>query len=213
MAGGSFRLWQATESQLDNGWPTTWYIAPSYKLWAWGKNTTGQLGDGTTVNRSSPIQVGALTNWLSISAGYSHSLAIKMDNTLWAWGNGGPLGDATIISKSSPIQVGSLTNWKLVKTGNNHSIAIKTDGTLWTWGANSYGQLGLGSSTDTSSPVQVGLLTDWLSIATGENHTIATKINGTVWSWGRNEFLVSHKNRWTTARCAQTMSCLPLRQS
>jgi alpha-tubulin suppressor-like RCC1 family protein len=81
-------------------------------LWIWGYNVYGALGDGTTVSKSSPIQIGTLTNWKQVVCGQYHTTAIKTDGTLWAWGfnNYGQLGDNTRVNKSSPIQVGTLTN-------------------------------------------------------------------------------------------------------
>jgi alpha-tubulin suppressor-like RCC1 family protein len=94
-------------------------------LWSWGYNGDGQLGDGTTTNKSSPVQIGALTTWSKISGGY-FSMAIKTDGTLWSWGynNKGQLGDGTTINKSSPVQVGALTTWSSVSAGRLHSLAI-----------------------------------------------------------------------------------------
>ena len=84
-------------------------------LWAWG-STTGQLGDGTTTDRSSPVQVGTATNWASVAAGNDHTVAVKTDGTLWAWGDNdsGQLGDGTTTNRSSPVQVGTATNWASV---------------------------------------------------------------------------------------------------
>jgi alpha-tubulin suppressor-like RCC1 family protein len=94
-------------------------------LWAWGSNAQGQIGDGTTTTRSSPVQVGSLTNWKSVVAGEHSVAAIKTDGTLWTWGgNGnGQLMDGTVIAKSSPVQVGSLTNWKSVTMNLFNTIA------------------------------------------------------------------------------------------
>jgi alpha-tubulin suppressor-like RCC1 family protein len=132
-------------------------------LWAWGYNTYGQLGLNDIVSRSSPVQVGSLSNWKQVSAGDYSGFAIKNDGTLWAWGNNGSgqlgIGDTT--NRSSPVQVGSLTNWKQVSGGDFNVQAIKTDGTLWAWGYNLGGQLGLGDTINRSSPVQVGSLTNW----------------------------------------------------
>jgi len=96
-------------------------------LWSWGYNEYGQLGDETTVNKSSPIQIGNLTTWKSVDGGYGHTIAIKTDGTFWSWGynNKGQLGDGTTTYKSSPIQVGNLTNWKFVDCGWYHTTAIK----------------------------------------------------------------------------------------
>jgi alpha-tubulin suppressor-like RCC1 family protein len=76
-------------------------------LWTWGYNVQGQLGDGTTVNKSSPVQIGSLTDWANVSVGAYTCWAIKTDGTLWAWGNGGNgiLGDGTTVNKSSPVQM------------------------------------------------------------------------------------------------------------
>nr|QMP83622.1 MAG: hypothetical protein [Caudoviricetes sp.] len=148
-------------------------------LWSWGGNfrvvADGRLGLGDITHRSSPVQVGTLTNWSLVAGGQYHSLATKTDGTLWSWGRNsyGELGLGDTSARSSPVQVGTLTNWSLVVGGFYHSIAIKTDGTLWGWGQNAYGQLGLGDTTHRSSPVQVGLLTNWSLVAAGSNHSLA----------------------------------------
>jgi alpha-tubulin suppressor-like RCC1 family protein len=96
------------------------------EIYAWGYNTLGRLGDGTVANRSSPIQIGALTNWAQVSASSSHAASIKTDGTLWAWGaNGnGQLGDGTVANRSSPVQIGALTNWAQVSAGGTHTASI-----------------------------------------------------------------------------------------
>ena len=146
------------------------------------------MGSGTTVNRSSPVQIGALTTWSKISAGHSWALAIKTDGSLWAWGRNitGQLGDGTTTSRSSPVQIGSDYDWSST-FGKRCTIAIKTNGTLWAWGDGSmYGQLGLNNTTQYSSPVQVGVLTNWLQIAGGGYLNKAIKTDGTLWVWGYN---------------------------
>jgi hypothetical protein len=158
-------------------------------LWAWGSASSGQLGLGnSTISYSSPVQVGSLTSWSSISSGYVHVLALKTNGTLWAWGWGssGSLGLGNLTSYSSPVQVGSLTNWLQVSAGYQCSAAIKTDGTLWSWGRNNVGQLGLNSLSYKSSPNQIGALTNWAKVSMGFAHCIATQTNGTLWAWGQN---------------------------
>lgn len=161
-------------------------------LWAWGFNSVGQLGQGNTTYYSSPVQVGALTNWKQVSASFQATHAIKTDGTLWAWGSDSASGVLGIGQSSalysSPVQVGSLTNWKTVMTGNYFVLAIKTDGTLWSWGGNTAGELGLGDTTNRSSPVQVGALTNWKYVASNGQSTAAIKTDGTLWSWGINTF-------------------------
>ena len=96
-------------------------------MWLWGKNNYGQLGDNTAINRSSPVQIGALTTWSKIAAGSNSSIAIKTDGTLWAFGYNqthGRVGDNTVIDRSSPVQIGALTTWSQIATGDNHTLAI-----------------------------------------------------------------------------------------
>ena len=157
------------------------------QLWSWGVNTEGRLGLGDVTNRSSPVQVGALTDWSSISGGNILATAIKTDGTLWSWGSAsyGKLGQGNTTARSSPVQVGALTTWSVVSV-SSHSLAVKTDGTLWSWGHNSHGQLGLGDVTGRSSPVQVGALTTWSSVVAAVGSSFAVKTDGTLWSWGRN---------------------------
>ena len=129
--------------------------------------------------------------WQSIAVGYEHSLAVKNDGTLWAWGNNwvGQLGDGTITDKTIPTQIGTANNWLKVSAGFYASYAIKTDGTLWAWGQNAYGQLGLGTSTYAYSvPTQVGTDTNWQSICSKNYFCLAIKTNGTLWAWGQNGF-------------------------
>jgi alpha-tubulin suppressor-like RCC1 family protein len=178
--------------QVAGGEMHTAAIKTDGTLWAWGLNSSGQLGDNTTVSKSSPVQtIAGGTNWKQVAAGYSHTTAIKTDGTLWNWGrnNNGQLGDSTTTSKSSPVQtIAGGTDWKQVACGYYHTTAIKTDGTLWTWGNNNNGQLGdstLGILK--SSPVQtIAGGTNWKQVAAGYNHTTAIKTDGTLWTWGNN---------------------------
>ena len=154
-----------------------------------GLNSSGQLGQNNTAGYSSPVQIGALTNWTAeVKAGLGYTAAIKTDGTLWAWGAGtsGSLGQGNTTNQSSPVQVGALTTWSTLGTGAYHCASIKTDGTLWTWGMNAFGSLGLGNTTYTSSPQQVGALTNWSTVAAGYVDTVAVKTDGTLWSWGNN---------------------------
>lgn len=161
-------------------------------LWAWGNDFYGQLGLGNTTRYSSPKQVGALTNWLTVSSGqYSNTAAIKTNGTLWIWGqnNQGQLGIGNTTDYSSPMQVGSLTTWSKLGVGNYAVYSIKTDGTLWAWGYNNNGQLGLGNTTNYSSPKQVGALTNWSNVSGSQGYwAAAVKTDGTLWTWGYNNY-------------------------
>jgi len=163
-------------------------------LWGWGKNTGGELGDGTVLNRSSPVQVGSATDWFeskSVSGdGVPH--VIKSDGTLWTWGqawNGQAGRPDGLIAKSTPTQVGTDTDWAKVSVYSGNTHAVRTDGTLWCWGQNSIGSLGLGdgnSDAKVSSPTQIGSSTDWATPGNGGSTGFAIKTGGTLWSWGLN---------------------------
>jgi hypothetical protein len=133
-------------------------------------NSWGQLGQNSTSNYSSPIQVGTLTNWKRVVCSSRGAIAIKTDGTLWTWGYNamGQLGINNTTNMSSPVQVGTLTNWKSVAGGGH---AIKTDCTLWAWGPNAI-SLGI----NISSPVQVGALTNWKQVSSTKNNTRITAI-------------------------------------
>jgi alpha-tubulin suppressor-like RCC1 family protein len=128
--------------------------------------------------------------WKEVSSLNSHTLAIKSDGTLWAWGNNnyGQLGDNTINTSTNPIQISSLTTWKQVSAGSQQSFAIKTDGTLWVWGRNDGGRLGISTSIDSKTPIQLGSLTTWKSVYAGTYYCFATRTNDTLWGWGENSF-------------------------
>jgi len=156
-------------------------------LWGWGQNQYGQLGIGVTAPTgellNSPIQVGVDSDWRAVSAGWFHTLAIKGDGSLWAWGQGGPgalgLGGG-IQATNRPVQVGQDTNWVAVYAGRFESRALKADGTLWAWG--NIGTPPNANSITTNQPVQVGIETDWRHVTTDDNH-FYREGEGPVWPW------------------------------
>ncbi len=160
---GLWSLNSQINAQATSNWPVP---PPPEYLYSWGRNNEGQLGLGDSTNRSSPTQVGTLTNWLVLAGSYRSSFAIKKDGTLWSWGsnNNGQLGLGNTTNYSSPKQIGSLTNWSAISGGYEFVAAIKTDGTLWAWGRGLNGPLGLGNTTNYSSPKQVGSLTNWYKL-------------------------------------------------
>ena len=177
--------------QVSGGQSHTAAIKTDGKLWTWGWNNTGQLGDNTLTDRLSPVQtIAGGTNWKQVAGGLYHTAAIKTNGELWSWGwNGvGQLGTNTAADRSSPVQtIAAGTNWKQVSCGQSYTAAIKTDGTLWTWGFNNYGQLGDNTLTNRSSPVQTTAAgTNWKQVAGGAAHTAAINTTGELWTWGYN---------------------------
>ena len=166
-------------------------------LWAWGWNSSGQLGNttnnGNNAANPTPTQVPG-TGYTRVAAGTSHSLALRADGTLWAWGSNrsGQLGNTLNVNTSNanptPAQVaGTYTE---IAAGSNHSLGLRADGTLWAWGYNEFGQLGTatnsGTITATSTPTQVpGTYT---RVRAGESHTLAVQADGTLWAWGINRY-------------------------
>jgi alpha-tubulin suppressor-like RCC1 family protein len=171
---------------------------------AWGYNRDGELGNGTNEDSPTPVRVkdfhdlsGNLSGVQAIAAGSSHSLALKEDGTVWAWGYNfdGQLGDGTKANSTRPVRVGQLGRVQAIAAGAFFSLALKEDGTVWAWGANTSGQdnkvsgqLGDDAITSSKVPVEVGDLGGTEAIAAGSSHALALKEDGTVWAWGDNFF-------------------------
>jgi alpha-tubulin suppressor-like RCC1 family protein len=160
--------------------------------WAWGMNADGELGNGSVSpysGLSTPGQVANLTGVVSVAGGEEHSLALRSDGTVWAWGNDGwgQLGNGGYTRSLTPIQVSGLTKVMSIAAGDKHNLAVKSDGTVWAWGFNYYGQVRIGPSGDRGnvlSPVQVTGLTGVVAVAAGGDTSFALKSDRTVWAWG-----------------------------
>ena len=159
----------------------TLFVKADGTLWAAGWNAYGQLGDGTTTDRSNPLQIA--TGVAKVAAGGGISFFIKTDGTLWAmgWNYAGELGDGTTTDRHTPVQIA--TGVASVSAGGSYAVFVKTDGTLWGMGANNYGSLGDGTTTDRHTPVQIasGVLS-----ASAAAQTLFVKTDGTLWVTGYN---------------------------
>ncbi|MFN4027892.1 MAG: T9SS type A sorting domain-containing protein [Flavobacterium sp.] len=128
--------------------------------------------------------------WSQVSNGQNHTIAIKTDGTLWAWGSNlfGQLGNGNNTDSNFPIQIGTSNDWRQVAAGGAHSLAIKNDGTLWAWGYNLNGQVGNNSIIDVNIPTRIGNENDWKDVFGGVYVSAAIKNNFTLWGWGLNYY-------------------------
>ena len=162
-------------------------IKTTGQIWAWGSNNCGQLGDGTTVSKCSPVrEFCSATDWCGVAAGgYGHTVGIKTSGQVWSWGRGqdGRLGDGTTINKCSPVrEICSATDWCQISAGRSATAAIKTSGQLWFWGRGTCFVGGNGLNTPQCRPVRGGKLnyledtTNWCQVSIGNYQTSALEI-------------------------------------
>ncbi|HXF04921.1 MAG TPA: RCC1 repeat-containing protein, partial [Blastocatellia bacterium] len=159
----------------------------------WGSNSSGQLGDGTTTNRSAPADVDGLGSGIvAIAAGVYHTCALATDGGVkcWGWNGHGQLGDGTVLWRNVPVDVSGLESSVMdIATGGDHTCALTTGGGVKCWGSNRFGELGDGTTTWHSEPVDVnGLGSNVRAIATGGGHTCVLTAGGRVKCWGSNRF-------------------------
>jgi alpha-tubulin suppressor-like RCC1 family protein len=176
-------------------------------LLAWGSNTHGQLGDGTTVPRNVPAPVPNVQSAIAISLGDVHAVTLGVAGSALSWGNNnaGQLGNGTILASATPVQVsglGSGSGVVALATGSQSSLALLADGSVVGWGQNSVGQIGDGTTTNRIAPVRVicrsgdvpgsatcsngGTLHGVTGVSQNANYSLALLDDGTVLAWGNN---------------------------
>ena len=190
-------------SKIVSGDNTAYYLDSSGHVWAWGKGNNGELGNGTTNNSTTPVQVSNLTNIVAIS-GRNNGYALDNSGNVWSWGSGyaGALGNGTngvVIGKYSngnpmygavtAVQVSNLMNIVAIAGGGYCGYALDSSGHVWTWGEDDYGRLGKGAVTyrGQTTPVQVSNLTNIVAIAGGALNGYALDSSGHVWVWGSGD--------------------------
>ena len=164
-------------------------------VWSWGSNGNGVLGDGSTIPRNAnPVQAKGIVDAIAVAAGAYHTIALRADSTVWAWGSDifGELGRGVrpapcCAFSSVPVRVVALTGIVAIAAAGYHSLALRSDGTVWAWGDNDFGELGDGTTMTRYAPVQVGGLPAIHSIAAGAIYSLALDRTGRVWVWGSND--------------------------
>lgn len=179
-------LWQHVSANAD----TTCGIKVDGSLWCWGRNSVGQLGDGSMTNRFEPVRLGAQTTWKLVVAGWDHSCAIDSADAMYCWGAGGEgqRGDGTLTRVLVPTPISGTLTWKTVGLGDRHTCALATDDSLWCWGLNDHYRLGLGEGQPqvVSVPMRVGTDT-WTSLGVGQQFACAVNTGGALRCWGANQ--------------------------
>jgi alpha-tubulin suppressor-like RCC1 family protein len=186
---------QAKILQVSAGQRHVLAVADDAAVWAWGLNSGGQVGDGTTEWKFSPVRLSGLPPIVQVAAGGGHSLALAANGTVWAWGVNaqGQLGNGrNTVASTRPVQVPGLFNVIQVAAGDAHSLALTSGGMVWAWGENLSGRLGDGTTKNRSSPVpvlnqhrQFFIGVKWISA--GDDHNLAVAgLDSSVWAWGSN---------------------------
>jgi alpha-tubulin suppressor-like RCC1 family protein len=160
-------------------------------VWAWGDNSSGQVGfDEPSDYAYVPVHIQELSNMIQVSGGYSYSLALRSDGTVWAWGanDSGELGDGGTNQSFSPVRVSGLTGITQISAGGGHALALRSDGTVWAWGDNTWGELGVAGFTATMStvPRQVSGIIGATQVSAGEAFSLCLLSDGTVRAFGEN---------------------------
>jgi alpha-tubulin suppressor-like RCC1 family protein len=180
-----------TFCKIGSGRVHTFAIDKNGRVWSWGFNSTGQLGDNSITSRLTPVSIlGATKTFCQIAGGACHTAAIDKNGRAWAWGfnSTGQLGDNSITSKLTPVSVlGATKTFCQIASGDFHTVALDKNGRVWVWGRNDEGQLGDNSITSRRTPVSVlGATKTFCQIASSGRTTVALDKNGRVWAWGSN---------------------------
>lgn len=179
--------WLRTTTASTGGTHSVAVESRGYLL-TWGSNASGQLGRTVWTESVgwSPWGVDQATDWVDAAAGASHTVAVKADGTLWAFGTGAHFanGDPSAASRATPVRIGTGTDWASVAAGGDRTFALKPDGTLFAWGSNRSGELGDGTTTDRAQPVQIGPSGAWRTVVAGPTSSFGIRKDGTLWAWG-----------------------------
>jgi cysteine-rich repeat protein len=177
---------------LETGGAHTCVTRSDDTLWCWGSNELGQLGDGTSTNRTAPVEISGFTGFLDLSLGLAHTCAIKYDSTVWCWGQNfhGQLGVLPVTGEfeanPNPVQVFNVSGAVALSAGGAHTCALTSGEAVYCWGWNNQGQSG--GSGDPKIQALVSGLSGIDAVVTGIGHTCAKLTAGTARCFGWNLF-------------------------
>lgn len=183
-------VWADAAPRMAAGWQHACQIQGDGTVRCWGRNDKGQLGDGSTEHRSSPVTVAGLNGAVAVAAGEAHSCALLVDRSVRCWGDNahGQLGIGTFGGlHATPAAVAGVQGAVQLTAGGRHACALLADGGARCWGYGRFGQLGDRNNQDRPAAVVVGDLAGAVAIAAGDLHTCAVWVAGTVSCWGNND--------------------------
>jgi alpha-tubulin suppressor-like RCC1 family protein len=188
---GAFEDWATVAA----GGAHTCGVRRNGKLYCWGTEANGQIGDGGTTDYAiaTPRRIGTGEDWATVTAGLAHTCGIRTSGKLYCWGNDGNgevgNGDGTYYAIPTPKRVGTGEDWASVTAGHPHTCGVRTSGKLYCWGNDSLGEVGDGGSSDASitTPRRIGTFEDWANVAAGGYHTCGVRKNGKLYCWGGND--------------------------
>jgi alpha-tubulin suppressor-like RCC1 family protein len=188
---------------------TSYALDTNGKVWAWGSNENGEIGDGTYDQSTIPVGVSSspgMSAIKSITASHNFALALASDGSIWTWGNNsdGQLGQTASNSSGVPRKIiAGLVTAKSLAAGYSHSLGISQSGAVWSWGRNYSGQLGINSTSSSSVPSPTSTVANWsdvAKIAGGTSHSLGLKNDGSVWTWGGNSYGQLGEGSFTTSQ-------------
>jgi len=193
--------------QIEAGLYHTLALKSDGTVWSWGYNKEGQLGNGTTVQSDTPVQVGTgvleFNNIIAISAGRYSSLALKADGTVWEWGEYNVIQDNRLVIIPNPEQNTVLSEVTQIFAGDRNFVAVKIDGTVWKWNnelngkveylsrpQNSYSTITTNGCKCFVAPLQINIkeVLEINGAGWAPGFFIARKRDGSVWAWGKNDY-------------------------
>jgi alpha-tubulin suppressor-like RCC1 family protein len=178
-------------SSLAVGWGHTCALAPDGRAYCWGRNASGELGDGSGVSGSVPTEVAAgARRFVALTAGSAHTCGLTTQGQVFCWGQNtfGQLGDGGTDNALGPVAVDSDVSFDQVVAGATHTCARATDRTAYCWGRNPYGQVGDGTNEDRTVPVPVAGGFEFMSLSSRGAHTCGQTSGGATYCWGYNEY-------------------------